>query len=61
MKRRERLVNVPVREMPTPEEREAARVHFNAVGLPVRCQGCKADYRTNVPACPKCGRGRSNQ
>ena len=40
------------------EERAAAREHFRRIGLPIRCMGCATDYRTNVLACPKCGRER---
>ena len=59
-RRKSALVKVTVKETLTPEQRETAREHLKQVGMPIRCQGCKTDYRTNVPACPKCGRSRSN-
>ena len=44
------------REM-SPKEREAARAKLREIGMPIKCVGCDTDYRTNVPACPNCGRG----
>ena len=42
------------------EQVEAAAQKFKEVGLPLKCQGCGEDYRTNIPACPKCGIGWSS-
>ena len=40
----------------TQQEIEAQREKFKEVGLPLKCQGCGTDYRTNVNACPQCGK-----
>lgn len=49
---------MPYKDPLTPEQREAARKGMKEVGLPVRCMGCRTDYRTNLLACPGCGRER---